>query len=125
MLNICLHHGRLSTLSTFCRVSSLNRRKVSRQRKLKAEIWTTTYQDEIQDKMEFLLPGRVQVTAEEYNSFYKATFKDFLDPVATKQFNVEGQIEFSALLFVPGMAPFEEQVRNLPRLNLHLPNDST
>jgi len=50
------------------------------------------------------------VSAEEYNSFYKATFKDFLDPMATKQFNVEGQIEFSALLFVPGMAPFEEQV---------------
>ncbi len=52
----------------------------------------------------------MQVTTEEYNGFYKATFKDFLDPVAVKQFNVEGQIEFSALLFVPGMAPFEEQV---------------
>lgn len=49
--------------------------------------------------------------AEEYNQFFKATFREFLDPLATSHFNVEGTIEFSALLFVPGMAPFEQQAR--------------
>ena len=49
--------------------------------------------------------------AEEYNQFFKATFREFVDPLATAHFNVEGTIEFSALLFVPGMAPFEQQAR--------------
>ncbi|KAK9839204.1 hypothetical protein WJX81_001136 [Elliptochloris bilobata] len=50
-----------------------------------------------------------EVGAEEYNQFFKATFREFVDPLATAHFNVEGTIEFSALLFVPGMAPFEQQ----------------
>lgn len=53
-----------------------------------------------------------QVTEEEYNSFFKATFKEFLEPAAHTHFNVEGTIEFSALLYIPGMAPFEEQARS-------------
>ena len=53
----------------------------------------------------------MQVTKEEYDAFFKATFKEFLEPAAHSHFNVEGTIEFSALLYVPGMAPFEETVR--------------
>eukprot|EP00217_Crustomastix_stigmatica_P009253 CAMPEP_0183795814 /NCGR_PEP_ID=MMETSP0803_2-20130417/5333_1 /TAXON_ID=195967 /ORGANISM="Crustomastix stigmata, Strain CCMP3273" /LENGTH=762 /DNA_ID=CAMNT_0026040315 /DNA_START=150 /DNA_END=2438 /DNA_ORIENTATION=+ len=45
----------------------------------------------------------------EYNEFYKATFKEFLDPLATTHFSIEGDIEFKAMLFVPGMAPFDQQ----------------
>ena len=56
-------------------------------------------------------PPCVQVTDEEYNNFFKQTFKEFLEPQATSHFNVEGTIEFTAMLFVPGMAPFEQQVR--------------
>ena len=51
-----------------------------------------------------------QVTKEEYDEFFKLTFKEFLEPLAAAHFNVEGTIEFRALLFVPGMAPFEQQV---------------
>jgi heat shock protein beta len=51
-----------------------------------------------------------QVEQEEYNSFFKTTFREFLEPLAQSHFNVEGTIEFSALLYVPGMAPFEQQV---------------
>ncbi len=58
----------------------------------------------------------MQVTDEEYNSFFKSTFKEFLDPAAHNHFNVEGTIEFSALLYIPGMAPFEEQVSPYPSL---------
>jgi heat shock protein beta len=50
-----------------------------------------------------------EVTDEEYNNFFKQTFKEFLEPQATSHFNVEGTIEFTAMLFVPGMAPFEQQ----------------
>ena len=48
------------------------------------------------------------VTREEQNAFFKATFKEFADPAAVSQFNVEGTLEFSGLLFVPGMAPFDQ-----------------
>jgi heat shock protein beta len=37
------------------------------------------------------------------------TFGEFLDPLAHVHFNVEGTIEFTSVLFVPGMAPFEQQ----------------
>lgn len=52
----------------------------------------------------------MQVGQEEYNNFFKTTFREFLDPLAQAHFSVEGTIEFSALLFIPGMAPFEQQV---------------
>lgn len=48
-----------------------------------------------------------EVTDEEYNAFFKQTFREFMDPMAKAHFNVEGTIEFSGLLFVPGMAPFD------------------
>lgn len=37
------------------------------------------------------------------------TFGEFLEPIAHIHFNVEGTIEFTAMMFVPGMAPFEQQ----------------
>ena len=49
------------------------------------------------------------VEEESYNEFFKSTFKEFLDPLAHSHFAVEGDIEFRSLLFVPGMAPFEQQ----------------
>lgn len=55
-----------------------------------------------------------QVAKDEYDAFFKQTFKEFLEPLAHSHFNVEGTIEFTAMLFVPGMAPFEQQVWNLP-----------
>ena len=53
----------------------------------------------------------LQIEQAEYDAFFKTTFREFLEPLAQNHFNVEGTIEFSALLFVPGMAPFEQQVR--------------
>jgi len=52
----------------------------------------------------------LQVEKAEYDEFFKLTFKEFLDPLAVAHFNVEGTLEFRAMLFVPGMAPFDQQV---------------
>ena len=49
------------------------------------------------------------VEKDSYNEFFKSTFKEFLDPLAYNHFAVEGDIEFRSILFVPGMAPFEQQ----------------
>nr|QBB20010.1 heat shock protein hsp90-C2 [Ettlia sp. YC001] len=49
------------------------------------------------------------VSEADYNEFFKQTFGEFLDPLAHVHFNVEGTIEFTSVLFIPGMAPFEQQ----------------
>lgn len=49
------------------------------------------------------------VSDDQYNEFFKTTFKEFLDPLAVSHFKVEGEMEFKSILYVPGMAPFEQQ----------------
>ncbi len=45
------------------------------------------------------------ITAEEYNTFYKDKFMDFADPQKVIHFSVEGNVSFTALLFLPSKAP--------------------
>ena len=47
------------------------------------------------------------VTDEEYAEFYKSTFHDWEDPARTVSFHAEGTLEYDALLFIPGKAPFD------------------
>ena len=47
------------------------------------------------------------VSQEDYNEFYKSTFHDFEDPARTISFHAEGTLEYDALLFIPGRAPFD------------------
>ena len=51
--------------------------------------------------------SKSEVTEEQYKGFYQHLGNLFDDPWATLHWRAEGALEFSALLFVPGMRPFE------------------
>ncbi|GMR08602.1 MAG: molecular chaperone HtpG [Gammaproteobacteria bacterium] len=50
---------------------------------------------------------RKEISEDEYNEFYKHVAHDFEDPLAHLHSRVEGNIEYTSLLFVPGRAPFD------------------
>ena len=47
------------------------------------------------------------VTDEEYKEFYKSITKDYDEEAAHLHFNVEGNIEFNSIIYLPGRAPFD------------------
>ncbi len=51
--------------------------------------------------------AKSEVTAEEYNKFYRDKFHDHADPQRVIPVSVEGSVTYKALLFVPGAAPFD------------------
>ena len=52
---------------------------------------------------------------DDYNGFYKHVAHDFEDPLAWIHSRVEGNLEYSLLLFVPARAPFDLWDRNVRR----------
>lgn len=52
-----------------------------------------------------------KVTPEEYKEFYKTLDKDFGEPLDWIHFKVEGEIEFTALLYVPKVLPYMSMMR--------------
>jgi len=50
---------------------------------------------------------RAEVTEQNYKEFYRHLGHMFDDPWATLHWRAEGMLEFYALLFIPGMKPFE------------------
>ncbi|PIA63327.1 hypothetical protein AQUCO_00200977v1 [Aquilegia coerulea] len=50
-----------------------------------------------------------EVEKEDYQEFYKKAFNEFLDPLAYTHFTTEGEVEFRSVLYIPGMAPLNNE----------------
>ncbi|KAF8414236.1 hypothetical protein HHK36_002236 [Tetracentron sinense] len=62
-----------------------------------------------------------EVTTEEYNEFYKNTFNEYLDPLASSHFTTEGEVEFRSVLYVPAIAPMgKDDIVNPKTKNIRL-----
>ncbi len=50
--------------------------------------------------------SRSKISREEYNEFYKGKFNDWNDPLKVIHTTVEGNVSYTALLFIPSEAPY-------------------
>lgn len=55
------------------------------------------------------------VTEEEYETFYRDKFFDYNKPLRTIHYNVEGNVSFRALLYIPGKAPYDFYTKDYKR----------
>ena len=58
---------------------------------------------------------RNEIKDEEYQAFYKHVSHDFGDALAWSHNKVEGKLEYTSLLYLPGRAPFDMYQREAPR----------
>jgi len=58
---------------------------------------------------------RTEITDAEYKEFYKHAAHDHQDPLAWSHNKVEGKLEYTSLLYVPGHAPFDLYHRDAPK----------
>jgi molecular chaperone HtpG len=67
----------------------------------------TTAEEALNSRKALWLRNRSEITAEEYNEFYKHVSHDFQDPAKVIHYKAEGTIEFKALLYIPAHRPFD------------------
>lgn len=70
------------------------------------------YEDVVEDRtLNSMIPiwkkDKKDITAEDYNNFYKEKFFDFAEPIKVIHTKTEGQATFNALLFIPEKPPFD------------------
>ncbi|WP_275287883.1 molecular chaperone HtpG [Halomonas elongata] len=67
---------------------------------------TTTWET-VNEATALWVRPKAEIDDDEYKAFYKHVAHDFSDPLTWSHNKVEGKLEYTSLLYVPGRAPFD------------------
>jgi len=67
----------------------------------------TVEQEKINSQTPIWKKSKTKITEEEYNEFYQGKFHDWTNPLKTIHFKVEGNLDYSALLYIPSKTPMD------------------
>jgi heat shock protein beta len=82
--------------------------KEGEEPKMKTVPETTEGYETVNNQKPIWLRPPKEVEEDEYKNFYKSAFRNSYDePMKYSHFALEGQVEFKAILYIPGMLPFE------------------
>ena len=59
--------------------------------------------------------AKKDVTGEEYETFYREKFYDYVKPLRTVHSSTEGAVSFKSLLYIPGKAPYDYYTKEFKR----------
>ncbi|PHT43042.1 hypothetical protein CQW23_17067 [Capsicum baccatum] len=82
-------------------ISNSLQQKKKKTKKVVEKYWDWELTNETQP---IWLRSPKEVGKEEYNEFYKKTFNEYLEPLASSHFTTEGEVEFRSVLFVPSVS---------------------
>lgn len=76
--------------------------------------------EQVNDASALWTRSKSEISDEEYNSFYKSVCNDFEDPLLWAHNRVEGNQEYTSLLYIPKKAPFDLYEGNHQRNGIKL-----
>lgn len=88
-------------------IMKMEHKKMKENCDLKNPEYDTVSEDEVLNSMVPIWQrSKKDVTADEYNEFYKQKFFDFEDPMHVITTSVEGVVTYKSLIFIPSRVPF-------------------